>query len=111
MWNGGRHRRILVFDPTQKKNAPFYFEICRKAENRVGAGEEKRALMAQLLLRSPITIVRKTNRSSCKHHFMFMEFLTSLISTIDKRMDDSIYTRRDASRPELTIELKLGLNT
>ena len=50
---------------------------------------------------------RKTGRSSCKHHFMFMKFLTSLISTIDKRMVDNIYTRRDDSRPELKIELNI----
>ena len=49
---------------------------------------------------------RKTDRSSCKHHFMFKNFLTSLISTIDKRMVDNIYTRREDSRAELKIRTK-----
>ena len=49
---------------------------------------------------------RKTGRSSCNHHFMFMEYFTFLISTIDKRMVDNTCKRRGDSRLELKTRTK-----
>ena len=49
---------------------------------------------------------RKTGRSSCNHHFMFMEYSTFLISTIDKRMVDNTCKRRGDSRLELKTRTK-----
>ena len=72
----------------------------RKPENRPGHCTVARGVQYRSR-KTGKRNARKTDRSSCKYHFMFREYLMHLISTIDECMVDNICKQRGDSRPEL----------